>query len=675
MAYEAWRVWMDMPILAYDPVNRTETATWGNMPQGVPWGQSGGVPANYNVTPGWATLVQTTAGAPRFSLIDTGVDVLDVSTETAVDQVATGDILTSAVGMAPTVAGIVDNLMMARLQLRTDNTVVLEVIKRVNVTQTTLATITLTSTYQAGTVFGIRLQRSPDGTVRAKAWPATTSEPQAWLAVATDTSLPYLPVAFCRGSTGAANTNVNPTIMFRKILFQTTERRVDITQYVDTVQTPMNTSSGSTAETSGDTGSATITVNNARQWFTPENPVSPFGPNITAGRRIWIEEVIGYQKVGDFSGYLEFPEIDTWTQSSDDAPRDQMLTLSVVDELARQSNTEPFVSTLAGHIRYNGGEDLRAYYPLGDSPSSQTAANYAPFARPLMRIYSQTPGGGTPTATPGGNLIQYGAGLSLPGDDISTAMSNPVVSGTAISRASYGVAAFSDPIQQNSGETIAFTYWCQVDSVTDTVVPATIRNNDDITLQQDMLLYYLLGSGWTARWHPPGSTITEIIVPGPAAFKPVLVTLRLTLPSGLCELWIDDHDSVTTTLLGSIPSSTSWSSIAAGSHVGSVGHVQVHVGPAAFPRTMHLAQYRAGLLGLDGQLTGERVRTILRYAGIPDGELGDVDSGTVVMQNASLAGMTPAEALRVAEATEQGLLMASGAGRVTFADRRRLYNI
>lgn len=660
MAYEAWRVWMDMPILVSDPMNRTASSSWGSTPQGVSWGQSGGVATDYNVTPGWATQAQTAPAGPRFSYIETGVDVLDISAETAVDQVATGDILTTAVGMAATVAGIVDNLMMARLQMRTDATVLLEIIKRVGATQTTLASATLNLSYQAGTVFGLRLQRRTDGTVRARAWKLTSSEPQSWLAEATDTALPYLPIAFCRGAVGVGNTNVNPTIMFRKLVASTTERRVDITQYVDTVQTPMNTSTGSTAETSGETGSATITVNNARQWFTPGNPRSPFGPNITAGRRIWIEEVVGYSRFSNFSGYLEFPEIETWTQSDGASPRDQTLTLSVVDRLNRLTNGEPFTSTLAAHVMYEGVKSgaLRAYYTLSE--------NGPPFADQLGGTYLAPS-----LAAYGTRYLSYGQSAIAPGDD---AASVGFSFATVNSQNLGGYLEGQDPIvgvPVADTDVVTLVAWCVVDDANALPAIAWLSANG-IALQLDVITpniqTYLFIDGLDTFLGGPVVSIG----------RPFMVAVRVRKSPPLAELWVDGVTSTGTLAgaplgavlqLGRVWQVGNWLA-------GRVGHVQVYVGPEADFNATHLAAQRAvGIHGLEGQLTGERARTLLRYAGVGEGELSRIDDGTVFMQGASLAGQTAGSALRVAEATEQGRLGVDGSGLVTFADRRRLYNI
>ena len=108
---------------------------------------------------------------------------------------------------------------------------------------------------------------------------------------------------------------------------------------------------------------------------------------------------------------------------------------------------------------------------------------------------------------------------------------------------------------------------------------------------------------------------------------------------------------------------------------GNFAYMQVYVG-TAFNRAAHLAQYQMGLTGLEAQTTGARVDTILQYAGVPGSDyLATTDTGTSIMQRATLLGKDPLTALREAETTEQGLLYVDGSGQTHFADRRTLYGI
>lgn len=452
----------------------------------------------------------------------------------------------------------------------------------------------------------------------------------------------------------------------------------DLTSRADTIAAPIQAVQGDTAETT-DEGSLTVTFYNGDQALTPGNTLSPYYPNVRAGRRIRIREVIPAlsQIIDVFTGFIEFPETEAWTASSDDNPRDQQITVTAVDRMTWLTRARTFTSTLAEHIRYAAGNQLRAYYPLSDDQQAKSAANIsATVLEPLTRRMSQrASGSATGASTP---TLTWGAGTPLEGDDIPPATSVPAVNAGSWYANVFGEAKFATPLAQSSGESIALVYWCTYDGTAiDVLVPATIRNSDTLSLQQDMLLYYSsVSGGWFARWHPPGSTLTEVAVSGPQASKPTLIALRLTLPSGLCEFWRDDDEPVTTTLLGGIPASATWSSLAVfGPWAGSVGHLQVHIGTDAYTRSQHLAQFQAGWHGLERQTSGQRIRTLAAYAGIPSTELNRVDPGVAVMQNTSLAGKNPAAAMSEAADTERGSLYAAGTGELVFADRRRLYNI
>lgn len=453
---------------------------------------------------------------------------------------------------------------------------------------------------------------------------------------------------------------------------------VDITEWVIRPGgTRLETSLGRATELtiSSEPGRGSLLLNNTDERFTPGNPSSPYFPWWKQSRRIRIREAFGEVTYDLGDGYLEIPENIVQTQTLDGSIRIITLSVTWLDVLGRLQNAQEFVSTLAAANLYAGGSSLIAYYPLNDQSGAKSAANITATSREPLALGSSGPSlNGVPASTPGGPYLVFGNGDSLAGDDAASATGSPVVNGGLWSYSTFAEAKWATPIEQASGETIAMVWWCTYDGTTiDTLVPATIRNDDDITLTQDMLLYYTSGT-WTARWHPPSSSLTEVAVPGPQTDKPTLIALRLTLPSGLCEYWLDDDTPVTTTLGGSIPTSASWVSAAvAGPWAGTLGHLQVYVGVDAYTYEDHLAQFAAGWHGLERQTTGERINTILDYAGFPANRR-DIDPGVAVMQNASLAGQDPRAAMTEALNTERGRLFASG-GRVIFHDRRRVYNI
>ena len=142
------------------------------------------------------------------------------------------------------------------------------------------------------------------------------------------------------------------------------------------------------------------------------------------------------------------------------------------------------------------------------------------------------------------------------------------------------------------------------------------------------------------------------------------------------ELWVDDQQIVGTPG-GSVSGTTSEIShlyMPAGRFDGSIAHVQIYIGDEdAYTFDDFTAQRRVGLDGFDRQSTGDRINTVLDFAGWPAGRR-DIDPGEAVMQPLQLAGKRPLEPLEEATETEQGRLFAR-AGRVVFHDRRRVHDV
>jgi hypothetical protein len=438
---------------------------------------------------------------------------------------------------------------------------------------------------------------------------------------------------------------------------------VNITSWVNDNLQVVTTSEGRQTELSQvDAGNLTLLVNNQDHRFTPGNPLSPYAPGWRTGMRIRVRETLGYQTFVHFDGNMLQPDMTINTPGLD-----QTVTVSATDRLGRLSTSRTLISTLAEWIIYHGGSGLKAFYPLGESrsPLRDAVGGHSPMTVAVGLPITGSAGATTP-------LVSFGTGTDPAGDDLRPPRFSPQLDAN-LKVLNYAtlLANWSTPIPQASGETLTVAAWVMLNNTTlDQIFPFGVTGSD-ISLQYDRS--GIAPYPWSAD---VSASLAGATVPVPAPVMPAaLVALRLTLPSGAVEVWSHTADPLTSTLsgAGAIPSSAIWTSLFAGSSMaGSIAHAQVYVGANAYTRQMHLDQIDVGLTGLAGQYTGDRIRTIARYAGVADGDM-DIDPGTSRMQVMSLAGRSPLAVMQEAATTEQGLLHARGR-RLLFHDRLRRYN-
>lgn len=397
--------------------------------------------------------------------------------------------------------------------------------------------------------------------------------------------------------------------------------------------------------------------------LTSGNSSSPYWPWWKQGRRLRMRETIGVRTFDLFDGYIEAPVESVVTQVVGDTDSDVTVMVAAVDLLGRLEAGRTFLSTLAEHIVYEGGTDLAAYWPM-DSVTS---------------ILSQAPGddsalypfryGPQPVADPAAELTTL-----APGDDLPTSM-----------RFQDGHTGLTGALAITLGadDAITLVQWVQIDPAT----AGVFIQSFDITILETgpsafphLSIFYDAGSVWEAWLFSGGGlsgliTSTVPVVPD----RPTLVGVRYQPSTATMELWVDD----TVTSLGLAGAAPATSKIietlvpagatATGGYQGLMAHAQIYVG-TDWGHEDFLAQREVGIGGMAGQSTGERVTAIADFAGVPAGRR-DIDPGVTAMTRARLAGRKPTDLLTEAVTTEQGRLLMSGDGRLTFHDRRRLYNI
>jgi len=408
-----------------------------------------------------------------------------------------------------------------------------------------------------------------------------------------------------------------------------------------------------------------VLLNNNDDRFTYGNTSSPYTSWWGPGRKCRLRETIGTTVLDIFVGYLQVPT-ETFVTPS----KDQTVSVQAVDRLGRLAASEPFPSALTAHIQDADGDELQIYLPGQDVQAPLTDPGQS-FTLPEFSTFLF--GNNAPPTDP---LVAYAAAEGPPGDELSAFVYTPALtSGSDLGRFAYHEANLPQTITVDAGKSVAIAFWVNFQSV-----PSTTYNAVLFRLNGNVGAYMELGvTGSTAQWRFTVEDASGIT--GPTAGGGVcldvwhLVALRLSESSGLVEFWHHGSDPITATIAGATQGVFTSATLSGQSNV-AIAQVQVYYGAGAYSRTKHLAQLAAGYDPLARQTTGERIRTMARYAGIPIAEYtSTVDPGTTVMQAASLAGKTALDGMREAERTEQGLLYVDGSGRLVFKDRRSLYNI
>ncbi|MFI1324543.1 hypothetical protein ACH4TI_15040 [Streptomyces rochei] len=193
-----------------DRFERTVAAGWGAAETGNTWALNGGVPADYKVETGAGQHLMSTKGVYRVSYLpDVQLPDVDLRVAVSLPSSPTGDgVYVYALARGDVAAG---TFYFARLYFGTTGTVQLSLRKRTPAEEV-LGTAATTMPFVAGRSYHVRLQVEGT-TLRAKAWPATGSEPAAWTLTATDTSIAAAGTVGLRTYTSAANTNTVPVVV------------------------------------------------------------------------------------------------------------------------------------------------------------------------------------------------------------------------------------------------------------------------------------------------------------------------------------------------------------------------------------------------------------------------------------------------------------------------------
>lgn len=418
-----------------------------------------------------------------------------------------------------------------------------------------------------------------------------------------------------------------------------------------------------------------LTLENADHRFTPGNPLSPYHPWWTQGARLQLQESVGSWSSAYPDFFLELPDVLV-----EEPGVDQIVTVSATDRLGRLQSAPAFISTLGAHILGSApAANLVGYWTLMDSrsPFRPTAGSGEIAIRGVGRV--------SPYTLPS-DLVAFDAD-GPPGEDVggfptfTPAYFDPPSPSAGVYAYPFGTANVA--IHVGSGQTIALSAWMRPRTLIPALTPdlqdsfpfaVTESDTAPVSFGTDYIAFEdFLSTTGAAVFAGGGSSV--LVSSGAVFPREVwrLVTASITIPSGDCTLWVGP-DVVASGTLSGAPSSYDFAFLHVGQlYFGALAHLQVYVGTGSpFTHADHLAQMQVGLTGLERQHTGERVRTICAYAGVPAGEI-DADAGVAVMGRASLAGKDPLTALREAETTEQGRLFCVG-NTVAFRHRHLRYD-
>lgn len=430
----------------------------------------------------------------------------------------------------------------------------------------------------------------------------------------------------------------------------------------------------STELAGGEPGSGGLLLRNEDDWLTPGNPSSPYYPWWRQARRIRVREVFGHQAYELGDGYLEIPENVITVQQVDGPIKIMKLTVRWIDVLGRFQTGRRFEGTLGEYIRYHSGSALQGYWPLGDVASP--VESY-PAGQPLEKTLNPY-GSSSAFTDPQDPSLTFQAGVPLPGDDLTPPDFQPAIDRTTIP--DYAIPmrnyALSGPVDYtlSAGQVLTLVAWIRPDEAIAGGEPLALIQGEasdalvNLRWEDPTFATWMGASGYASGW----DFLLDGVLPGYRRWVPV--ALRFGFSPAVCELWVGDQVfTATPTITGT--ADVSFDQVAIGRYWrGQIAHAQVYIGADAdWTRTHFLAQHEAGLTGLERQTTGERIHTVLDYAGFPRGRR-DIDPGTAVMARASLAGQRPLDELQKATATERGRLFAQG-GRVKFHDRIRVHDI
>jgi hypothetical protein len=404
------------------------------------------------------------------------------------------------------------------------------------------------------------------------------------------------------------------------------------------------------------TGTMTLTLDNRDGALTPDNPSSPYYPNVIPQKRIRLSYVhptsgaVNYR----FDGF-----VDEWpVQWPGGSGNYSDSTITATDLLARIGTRQKLHSVIAETILL---DNPSAYYPLSE-PEGSTL------------VYDQSGAvGGTSLGLKQygtGGAVTFAAGTGPATDGASAPMFAPASSSNGVY-----ISGKTAPLFGSAGEITL-----EAGFATTTITQQTIAQISDDW--GNLLRLELDPTGHVSALYWPASlpyTATAEVVASATytGGSTHLAAARLYYNAGVVTLSL----TVDTTLIGTATSTTSWtprfSNLDIGGRLdgfiftGTLSHVAVTPSKLSDARLLdHRAAQRDGFAG---ERSDQRIARIAAWANIPSSRLAlDVGNATNI-GHVDSTGLSPLDYMRKVEDTEGGLLFANMLGQLTLYNRARFY--
>lgn len=188
----------------HDAFGRTSASGWGTSDSSLAWSLVGGSATDHSVGSGYGVHLLASLDVARRDTVAAVHPDFDVYCDVTTSALATGDSLYGGI-TARTVDGA--NMYHARLEFTTSNTILMSIRKILAGVNTQVgSSFTVPVTHVAGTFIRVRFQ-GRGTTLRAKAWPASGTEPPFWNAEGTDAALTAAASIGTRSIRVTGNTN------------------------------------------------------------------------------------------------------------------------------------------------------------------------------------------------------------------------------------------------------------------------------------------------------------------------------------------------------------------------------------------------------------------------------------------------------------------------------------
>lgn len=410
-----------------------------------------------------------------------------------------------------------------------------------------------------------------------------------------------------------------------------------------------------------------FTVNNDAGAYTPGYASAPV--SLALGMPVRVRETVGRRSFRHYQGTLNQPEASFGGLPN---KAGDVVSATAVDWLGGQEQGRTFISTLAEHILYHGGDELVAYWPMGESGTAAQFEAQGPTARPAL-----VPEPIISNVAVSGGTFEFGTTDPLPADDLRRMTCQPTMdtSGSpaiATSGKQPRVEFLETPITVDAGEYLTLACWLRPTGQFDATYKVVLSGSGLFLELKRALNADSRPGAWKAHMYDGGVTWQITAYVQSVSFDDDMFVAVTVTPSPAMTMYAGTRTAAGA-VTGTPTSSWTFNTIAFENFTGSGNHLQIYKGDAnAWTYAKQVAQWQQGRDGMIGglrwQRTDERILTLARYAGLSASQCA-LDRGVAYMPRALLAGKTFTTAAGEAVATEQGRLLVAGDGRLAMHSR------